>query len=35
VLEALKGGDPGIAGDAMRDHIEKVRMRSRSDSHLS
>ena len=34
VLEALKRGDPGIAGDAMRDHIEKVRMRSRSDSHL-
>lgn len=34
VLEALKGGDPAIAGTAMRDHIEKVRTRSRSDSHL-
>lgn len=34
VLDAFKGGDPGIAGAAMRDHIEKVRTRSRSDSHI-
>jgi DNA-binding GntR family transcriptional regulator len=34
VLEAFKGGDPTVAGAAMRDHIEKVRTRSRSDSHV-
>ena len=34
VLNAFKGGDPLIAGAAMRDHIEKVRARSRSDSQV-
>lgn len=33
VLDAFKGDNPGIAAAAMRDHIEKVRTRSRSDSH--
>ena len=32
VLDAFKGGDPGVAAAAMRDHIERVRVRSRSDS---
>lgn len=32
VLDAFKGGDPRVAGAAMRDHIEKVRVRARSDS---
>ena len=34
VLNAFKGGDPLVAGAAMRDHIEKVRARSRSDSQV-
>ena len=32
VLDAFKGGNPRVAGTAMRDHIERVRVRSRSDS---
>jgi DNA-binding GntR family transcriptional regulator len=32
VLDAFKVGKPGIASAAMRAHIERVRVRSRSDS---
>lgn len=34
VLEAFKTGDPHLAGDAMRSHIEKTRARSRSDARM-
>lgn len=34
ILEAFSGGDAQSAVAAMRDHIEKVRERSRTDSHL-
>ncbi|MET0933814.1 MAG: GntR family transcriptional regulator [Mycetocola sp.] len=33
ILEAFRTGDPDAAAAAMRDHIEKVRFRSRSDAH--
>lgn len=34
ILEAFRSGDADAAATAMRDHIEKVRSRSRSDAHL-
>ena len=34
ILEAFRCGDAQSAVAAMRDHIEKVRERSRTDSHL-
>jgi DNA-binding GntR family transcriptional regulator len=33
ILEAFRSGQPEAAAAAMRDHIEKVRSRSRSDAH--
>jgi DNA-binding GntR family transcriptional regulator len=33
ILDAFRTGDPAEAASAMRDHIEKVRFRSRSDAH--
>jgi DNA-binding GntR family transcriptional regulator len=33
ILDAFRTGDPAEAAAAMRDHIEKVRFRSRSDAH--
>ncbi|GHD52768.1 GntR family transcriptional regulator [Mycetocola manganoxydans] len=33
IIDAFRTGDPEAAAAAMRDHIEKVRSRSRSDAH--
>lgn len=33
IIEAFRTGEPEAAAAAMRDHIEKVRSRSRSDAH--
>ena len=33
ILDAFRSGEPEEAAQAMRDHIEKVRSRSRSDAH--
>ena len=35
ILDAFRSGEPDAAAAAMRDHIEKVRSRSRTDAHTA